>query len=169
MAPREVTRPDAGGQPVAAVVGERHGFLLAAEGKHRDHGTEDFLLRQRAIGIGACKDRGPDITAATPARGSATIEQQVCTLADARLDETAHARGLRGTGKRAEARRRIARMTNPHRARLRQQVAEDAIEDRGLHQQARTRDADLPLVPQRATGDLRHHHLELRPVHVREK
>ena len=45
---RQVARLDVGGEAVLGVVGESDGLVLVVERRHRQHRSEDLLLRQRA-------------------------------------------------------------------------------------------------------------------------
>ena len=135
----DVLGPDGGREPVARVVGDLHGFRGCAEGGGNQHGAEDFGLHQVRCGVQAC-DQGRRVEAAF---GGRRLEYFAFGVVRDQLgDHVALGRVHDG----ADVDAFVERVADAQASHAGFEFGVEAVCDAFLHQQARARAADLPLV-----------------------
>ncbi|MNM46573.1 hypothetical protein D3C81_575130 [compost metagenome] len=153
MGATEIPRPQAGGQPVAAVVGHAHGLGFVVEAKHRQHRAEHFLAGQRLLRPHLVEHRRLHIATARLHLGTLAAQQQPRAIGFGAGDVGQYFVHMRGIDQRPHRCIRLQRMAWLHALAVGDHLVHEVIADRTLHQQPRTGRADLPLVEEDA---LRH-------------
>ncbi len=139
----DIAGPDTTGQAETAVVGDADRILFVLEWNRHHHRAEDFFLRaiQR---VGACQDGRVDIVTGLFRDRISMLAHQLRAVFERLLDHVFHVIVLLGVVDRADLGFRVARITDLELRRSHRQSIGELLEDRLLHQQARTGNTALP-------------------------
>src|SRR5436190_1042315 len=141
----DVLGPDPGRQPVHRPVSELNPFGLVVERQHRQHRAEDLFIYDLHAGLGAVEHGGLDVVALAVHRGGFAARHEARAFflprRDVRQDGFLLALGHNG----AEPRVLVERIAGRELPGPLRELLHDLIVHRLLHEQPRSRRADLAL------------------------